>query len=565
MADLPSGTPDTGDALAVLHDLRASDGRPLLHSQDGARCATALLETTGTIRWAERNYSAITGADQPSPGTHWPDSLPPELREAGVRLLAEGSPAELVDTILPSFTPRLRWLRIRLLPVTGPDGGRLLLARLDDLTELADGSLLAQLIRDPLTGQYNRQAFLELAALPSAATARYAGALAVDIRRFRRINEVWGSVAGDRCLVETARWLSSLSSSGDLLFRFGGAEFLMLLEQSSAVPRLLAGSGSRPVQVGRWEIQLSLQAGWAERSDGASLLALAEQADTALATAKRQAWRNVVRWTDEIADRSARAAADEEAVQQAISAGAEAVLFQPVVDLRSRRVSNIEALVRLGGPAAQLPTDLVLTASNRLGLTPQFAERVYDLAFADGLQLRSVFPGCLLNINVSREFLSTGLAIDTVLATADRFEIPLSEVVLELTEEVATELPSELLFAELGRAAEHGLQLAIDDFGRGETSLALLRKLPLTSIKLDRSLLPVQPDERGWEFVEGVVSLLTKLTGRIIAEGVETPEQSRRLRELGVYAQQGYLFAEPRDAAHWLANGLTLPTEGDSE
>ncbi len=560
MADLPSGMPDTGDALAVLHDLRASDGRPLLHSQDGARCATALLEVTGTIRWAERNYSAITGAAQPSPGTAWPDSLPPELREAGGRLLAAGDPAELVDTILPSFTPRLRWLRVRLLPVTGPDGGRLLLARLDDLTELADGSLLAQLIRDPLTGQYNRQAFLELAALPPAATARYAGALAVDIRRFRRINEVWGAVAGDRCLVEAARWLSSLSSSGDLLFRFGGAEFLMLLEQSSAVPRLLAGSGSRPVRVGRWEVQLSLQAGWAERSDGTSLLALAEQADTALATAKREVWRNVVRWTDEIADRSARAAADEEAVQQAISAGAETVLFQPVVDLRSGRVSNIEALVRLGGPAAQLPTDLVLAASNRLGLTPQFAERVYDLAFAGGLRLRSVFPGCLLNINVSREFLSTGLAIDTVLATADRFEIPLSEVVLELTEEVATELPSELLFAELGRAAEHGLQLAIDDFGRGETSLALLRKLPLTSIKLDRSLLPVQPDERGWEFVEGVVSLLTKLTGRIIAEGVETPEQSRRLRELGVYTQQGYLFAEPRDAAHWLANGLSLPS-----
>jgi diguanylate cyclase len=216
------------------------------------------------------------------------------------------------------------------------------------------------------------------------------------------------------------------------------------------------------------------------------------------------------------------------------------------------------------GPAAELPTDLVLAASHRLGLTPSFAERIYELAFGNGLRLRSVFPGCLLNINVSREFLSTGLAIDTVLATAGRFDIPLSEVVLELTEEVATELPPELLFDELGRAAEHGLQLAIDDFGRGETSLALLRKLPLTAIKLDRSLLPAHPDERGWDFVEGVVSLLSKLTCRIIAEGVETPDQSRRLRQLGVYAQQGYLFAEPRDTAFWLANGLTV-TAGDSE
>jgi len=535
------------------------DGRPLLAGQDGAHGAAALLDESGTIRWVEPNYATLTGVAEPAAGIPWPDSLPPETREFGRRLLADFAEAGAADSVTPCFTPQLRWLRAQLLPVTRADGDRLLLARLDDLSALDGSSLLSQLIQDPLTGLHNRQAFLELAALPGTATERYASALAVDIRRFRRINEVWGALAGDRCLIETAHWLRSLCSDGDLLFRFGGAEFLLLLQPSSAVPALLAESGSRPVRVGRRQIQLSLQAGWAERSGGSSLLALAEQADTALATAKRQAWRTMVRWTDEIADRTAREAAAEEAVQQAISAGAETVLFQPVLDLQAGRVSNLEALVRLGGPAAQLPTDLILAASHRLGLTPQFAERVYELAFAHGLQLRSVFPDCLFNINVSREFLSTGLAIDTVLTAARRFDLPLSEIVLELTEEVATDLPGELLFAELGRAAEHGLQLAIDDFGRGETSLALLRRLPLTSIKLDRSLLPVQPDERGWEFVEGVVSLLSKLTNRIIAEGVESPEQSRRLCELGVFAQQGYLFAEPRDLAYWLANGLVVP------
>jgi diguanylate cyclase (GGDEF)-like protein len=558
-----SGQPvsdDPSDALAILQRLRATDGRPLLPSQGGVHCATVLLEPDGTIRWADQNYSTITGREQPAAGSSWAASLPPELHDAAQRLLAEVSGSGSADTILPCFTPRLRWLRLRMLAVLRPDDVRLLLVRLDDLTGVADTSLLAQLIRDPLTGVYHRQAFLALAALPGTATDRYTGALVTDIRRFRRINEVWGGAAGDHCLVEAARWLRSLGAPGDLVFRFGGAEFLLLLERSSAAPALLAEAGSRPIRFGRRQIQLSLQGGWAERAGNGSLLGLAEQADTALATAKRQAWRTVVRWTDEIAQQTARAAAAEEAVQQAISAGEETVLFQPVVDLRTGAVSGIEALVRLGGPAAELPTDLVLAASHRLGLTPSFAERVYELAFSNGLRLRSVFPGCLLNINVSREFLSTGLAIDTVLATARRFDIPLSEVVLELTEEVATELPTELLFAELGRAAEHGLQLAIDDFGRGETSLALLRKLPLTAIKLDRSLLPSHPDERGWDFVEGVVSLLSKLTRRIVAEGVETQEQSRRLRQLGVYAQQGYLFAEPRDTAYWLANGLTVPS-----
>lgn len=563
--------PPGASGEALLFQLRDLTGGALPPGLDGNRSATAVLDPAGTVVWSDGRHLAVTGEPAPRVGECWLDRVPAALRDTAGSLLAgladpataaQASPAELaVDEILPSYQPDLHWLRIRLRSVRHLDGRLLTLAQLVDLTGDGAASLTAEVISDPLTGLYNRRAFLLLAASAAPATDRFADALVVEIRRFRQINEVWGSAIGDRCLTELARWFGSLAGPGDVLFRLGGAKFLMLLQAGSPVAASLNETGQRSVRIGYRELQLSVQAGWARRTAGLPLLALAEQAETALTAARRQAWRTVVGWTGELAEQAARAAAAEEAVQQAVTAGAESVYFQPVVDVVGRRVSAVEALVRLGGPAGQLATDVILAASHKLGLTPQFAERVFELAFTDGLRLRQVFPDCLLHINISREFLSTGLAIDTVLGAAGKVGVPLDQVVVELTEEVATGLPERLLLAELGRAAEVGLRLAIDDFGRGETSLSLLRTLPLSVIKLDRSLLPDRPDEHGWEFVAGVVSLLGGLTDTIVAEGIETAEQSRRLLDLGVRHQQGFLFSEPRPPDGLLADGLRWPLD----
>jgi diguanylate cyclase (GGDEF)-like protein len=556
----PEPAPPVVDGVAELR-LFALDGRPLLPSQDGRHSTGAVLTSSGAVVALDSQYQDVVGEQSAvALGADWPETLPPELRERVWAMLGELSGAEQVDDVLPCAGSRLRWLRVRIRKVQDFQGADLLLAQVDDLTEVDRGSPNTQLIRDPLTGLYNRRAFLGLAGLPADATARYVGVLAVDVRRFRRINDVWGRAVGDQCLVETARWLESISSERDVIIRLADAEFLLLLEHTSPAPAKIAITAQRTVRIGERNIQLSLQAGWAERTERGSLIAFADKAETALAAVKRESWRTVTHWTDAIAKHAAQDSAYEEAVQQAVAAGEEAVYFQPIVNVVTGQVTGVEGLARLGGAAAGVPTDRIIEASHTLGLTPTFAERIYDLALGDGLRLRSVFPGCLLGINVSREFLSTGMAIDTVLRAASRLELQLDEITLELTEDVAAGLSVELLFSELRRAADAGIQIVIDDFGRGETSLSLLRKLPLAAIKLDRSLLPVHEDDsRGWDFVEGAVSLLSKITGRIVAEGIETREQSYRLRQLGVYSQQGYLFSPPRPTEFWLENGPSLP------
>ena len=543
-------------------------GRQLLPAPANSHSTSAILGTDGIVLAADTGYCAVVGTGRSPVGRYWPQTLGPDSMAAAERLLRDctrddpAGPGGSGDRIVPSVQQRPHWFRIRARRAVwaGPAGAEqpVLVCEIEDLTEADGSSLAAELIRDQVTGLYNRRAFLDLTELPAGATDRYQRVLLVEIRGFRRINELWGQQVADRCLVEVANWLRAASAADDLVMRLSGSRFVLLETAESPILDVLQQAGNRAVRVGRRQILLSLQAGWAERAPDTSLLRAAEDADTALAVAKRDAWRTVVGWTAQIAEDAATAAAEEEAVQQAVVAHQEAVYFQPIVDLAENRVSGIEALVRMGGAAATLPTDRVLAASHQLGLTPELAERVYDLAFSQGLRLRTVFPDCRIGVNISRDFLSTGLAIDTVLRSADRAGVPLEQVVVELTEDVAAGLSTELLVSELQRGADLGMRMIIDDFGRGETSLSLLRRLPLSGIKLDRSLLPDGDDDRAWDFVEATVSLLAHLTDRIIAEGIETELQSRRLRAIGIDLQQGYFFGQPQPCEQWLLTGLTV-------
>jgi diguanylate cyclase (GGDEF)-like protein len=540
------------------------NGRQLLPARTGDHSVSLLLDTDGIVLHADDDYPAALGIDRSAPvvGQYWPATMPPDAMAAAENIFGEADESRSLDRLIMSASGRPNWFRVQLWHSRQGGGGPAVLVV--QLTELANAeldhqSLAAQIIRDPLTELFNRRAFLELAALPAEATAGFAEVLVVDIRRFKRVNDLWGQQVGDRCLIETAGWLRSMAADEDVLFRLAGSRFVLLCTRESTLVETLRAGGERMVHVDGRRILLSLQAGSSRRSPGTSLLAAAEEAEIALTVAKNQAWRTVVPWTAQISHNAVEAASVENAVQQALAGHHEAVLFQPLVNVARGRVGGIESLLRLGGPASRIPTDQVLATSHRLGLTPQFAARVYDLAFAEGLTLRAVFPGCLLGVNVSREFLSTGLAIDTVVASARRAGVALDEVVVELTEDLAAGLSTEQLILELRRGAELGMQMMIDDFGRGETSLSVLRKLPLSGVKLDKSLLPIDDDERAWDFVRGTVGLVKNFSGRLIAEGIETELQSRRLYEIGIEIQQGYFFGQPETSQHWLQHGFTLP------
>jgi diguanylate cyclase (GGDEF)-like protein len=525
--------------------------------------ATVLVHADGTIvSWNQQLLELLgLAAKQDLAARDVRSILPRDMTPGIGEVLAQVSSGVIVDRLLATVTPEPRWFRVRAnRPVQALSATAIHVLQIEEVTRSEDEerTLVDQVIRDPLTGLYNRRAFFDIAGLDDPAASPFVGVLFADIRRFKSINELWGQFAADQCLVEVATWLRSITRPADVVVRLAGDEFMVLCTDSTTLAGEVARVGER-LSVGSQRIPIALQAGWADREKGEPILATAEHAERALTAAKRQTWRTVLPWTQEISDAAHDRIDAEESVRRAIGAREVSVHFQPQVDLEAGKVIGVEALVRLLGAAEHIPAERIVEASHQLGLTPQLAPQVFDVAFQQGKLLRKVFPGIDVGVNISREFLGTGLALDAVVSSAAAAGLNLDDIVIELTEEFAESHSQDRLLAELHRGVDLGLTVVIDDFGRGETSLSLLRSLPIAGIKLDRSLVPSDQDDQGWAFVEGTASLLRTLTDTLIAEGVETERQAKRLHEIGISVQQGFFFGRPAPFHYWLEHPIEIP------
>jgi diguanylate cyclase (GGDEF)-like protein len=408
--------------------------------------------------------------------------------------------------------------------------------------------------RDDLTGLLTRRDLYDLVAAEDPSTSQVAGVLVASVARFGRINDIWGPSYGDRCLSEVAAWLTDISAEDDLVARLSGNQFVIVYGPDSTVPVQLRDAGERILQVGAQQISVSIFAGWSARRPRQPLAEVLRQALIALAAAKQRSWRSVVQWSAPISSAAAGELRDEERVRKAISAADLTVWFQPIVDVGSRSVVSIEALARITPAPLSLPAERFVELSRRLGLSPAFARLTFHSAFTNGALLADVFPGADISVNVSRDLLGAGNAVELVAEAATGAGIALSAVIIELTEHAASGISHAALVAMTRRCVQLGMKVFIDDFGKGETSLSLLRSLPVSAIKLDRSLIPSDEDGEGWQFLAGVVAMLQSLSTPLIAEGIETRAQSVRLAELAIPLQQGYLFGRPQNYQYWQAN-----------
>jgi diguanylate cyclase (GGDEF)-like protein len=547
-----------------MADVWANDSGPQILPYLGAiQLPSVLVQPDGVMLAWNQPFLDLVDAHSPLVGKDVGSAMPSDMRSALAEVLRDAAAGAIVERLLPTLQPAPRWLRVHANRAAQAGSSRpLIVIQLEQALGPDSGQqrgFVDQIVWDPLTSLFNRRAFFDIAGLDDPASSPFVGVLLVDVRRFKSINDLWGQFVADQCLAEVARWLQSIAHSDDVLIRLSGDEFLVLSVAGSDARDMVESSGELIFTVGRQQIPVSLQAGWANRGPGQDLLQVAERAERALAAAKREAWRTVLSWSPQISEAANARIEVEEAVRKAVADRDIAVHFQPLVNLETNTVVGFEALVRLLGSAEHLPAERIIDASHRLGLTPYFADLVFGLAFEHGRSLREVFPQATIAVNVSRELIGTGRGIDSVVTAAASAGLTRSDVVIELTEELADGLSWSMLTTEMRRGVDLGIQIVIDDFGSGETSLSLLRSLPIAGIKLDRSLLPVGDDDEGWTFVERAVALLRTLTDHIIAEGVETEVQSRRLAGIGVMIQQGYLFGRPEPHTHWLENPVTFP------
>jgi diguanylate cyclase (GGDEF)-like protein len=410
--------------------------------------------------------------------------------------------------------------------------------------------------RDPLTGLPNRRYLFALldAAIERARTSNHAvGVLFLDIDNFKIINDGLGHAFGDSVLVAMGRRLAELASPHGFAARLGGDEFMVIMECARSLDEIRAVGESvvaalrSPLIVEGAEVIASVSVGACSYPDHAEQsAALLKAADMALFRAKALGRSQLSMFTSDLQDAAAAKFATEQGLRRAIERGEFELFYQPEVDVETLEVAQVEALIRWRTASGQvlLPSEFLWIAEEA-GLAIEIGNWVLRsaIAAASGWQ-RNAWPAAKVAINVSPRQLCDGLFVDRVLGLLAEYQLPSRCVEIELTESVLQNGPSTV--EALRRLREHGIAVALDDFGTGYSSLASVETLPLTRIKLDRSLISGIPSSaRSTAIAEAIIGMCQGLGLEITAEGVETPEQFRYLVQKRSMAIQGFLLATP--------------------
>jgi diguanylate cyclase (GGDEF)-like protein len=412
------------------------------------------------------------------------------------------------------------------------------LAHYDALTDLPNRALFHERIR------------LEL---PRASFDRQIAVLYIDIDEFKSVNDSLGHLIGDELLKSVAQSLRGCVRETDFVARLGGDEFAIVQTAVSGVDdvtdlvhRIFAAIRA-PYDCLGHQVTTDASIGIAMApQDGTDLEHILKNADLAMYAAKA-AGRRTYRFFEPVMDAQVRARRQlEMELRQAIADGGFEVYYQPCLSLRDGTITGCEALVRWRHPERGMisPAEFVPIAEDT-GLINPLGEWVLATACMEAAK----WPEHVrLAVNVSPVQFKSGTLALKVIAALAASGLPASRLELEITEAVLIR-DDEVALAILHQLRTIGVRIALDDFGTGYSSLSYLKRFPFDKIKIDRCFVSdiAEPDGSAG-IVRAVVNIAAERSMTTTAEGVETSEQQRILRELGCSEMQGYLFSAPKPA-----------------
>jgi diguanylate cyclase (GGDEF)-like protein len=413
-----------------------------------------------------------------------------------------------------------------------------------------------QALHDALTGLANRTLFTERVTAAVGDSHSTASVLFVDLDDFKRVNDSLGHAAGDELLAGVAGRLQGCVRDVDTAARLGGDEFAVLLADggtqvaTQVAARIIAAVG-QPFVIGDTRVLVGASIGIAAADGRRGSAELLRDADVAMYMAKGQGKGRYTVFEASMGGRYRDRLTLEADLREAVERGQLTVHYQPILSLREHRITGAEALVRWAHPTrGRLGPGAFLQVAEEVGLIHaidrqvlrQACRQARDWAHANG---GSPFA---IHVNLSAtELAHPGLVEDVAQALGDAGLDP-GSLVLEITESAMLPDGDETMDVLL-RLRGLGLQLALDDFGTGYASLIQLQRFPITHIKIDKSFVDQLAADPGVPMVKAIVQLGRTLGLRVVAEGIETLEQARRLEALGCTSGQGYLFSRPLEAA----------------
>ncbi len=445
------------------------------------------------------------------------------------------------------------------------------LAQAEQLVDLrvAQAALIEQATHDALTRLPNRAVLvdrIDQALVQATRSGHCTAVLFVDLDEFKHVNDIQGHAAGDALLRTVARRLEGAVRSMDTVARIGGDEFVVLapgvdtevhaVEIGNHLLQALGQPGVTGEEGGSIAASVGVSVSVGGRGNSETLI---QEADNAMYQAKFLGKGRVELFDDTLRQQMEERISAQRALQSALDEHRIIAYYQPIIDLSTGSVAGFEALARLIdrdgsilAPAAFMPI------AEDSGLVVPLGSQVLGMACRSpgswGPVGRSADP-LSVAVNVSGRQFESGELPSIVQGTLRQTGLAPEQLHLELIETAIIDLHPDIL-SQLRVIRDLGVEIGLDDFGTGYASLTHLRQLPLTFVKIDRSFVEgLETDREAVGIVSAVIDLAANLGLRSIAEGIETPHQLDRLRQLGCDQAQGYLFARPMapdDAANYV-------------
>ena len=413
--------------------------------------------------------------------------------------------------------------------------------------------------RDPLTGLPNRMLLNDRLEQGIANAARKRLRLAfmfIDLDRFKTINDSLGHDVGDELLKRVAARLSACTRANDTVARLGGDEFAVILEDvavdddeaAQTVAEKMIASLASPILINNQHLNTSCSIGIGLfPSDGMDSQTLMKHADVAMYDAKAKGRNNYQFFSHEMNARAQDRLSTENYLRLALRRDELVLHYQPRVSFATGRVTGVEALIRWQHPRrGLLSPDKFISVAEDSGLIMPIGEWVIETAFNQLAEWhKKGNPDLQLAVNLSPGQIFDGERLIRAISTcAAAVSLDMRTVELELTESMLLKNIDDTA-ALLNRLGELGVSVAIDDFGTGFSSLSYLKQLPVDSIKVDSSFVrDIGTDPNDEAIITAIIAMTHSLKLNVVAEGVETEEQYRVLRDLGCDEYQGFYFAK---------------------
>ncbi len=480
------------------------------------------------------------------------------------RLREQGSLASF-ETALRRTDGTEIWVLMNASSMSDGKGHPIVAATLVDITDRkrAEEEVRYKAHHDVLTGLPNRALFKDRLTIALNYAHRHGNQLAVlclDLDRFNVVNEAFGRDGGDRLLQQVADRLKDCMREEDSVARVGDDEFTMLIMKPAnvsdvtAVARKILQTIAQPMSVDEHEFNMTTSIGIAfYPQDGGDAESLLKNADSALYQAKEAGRNSFQLCSPFLARKAAERLSLENALHQALERHEFVLHYQPQLDLRTQAVTGMEALIRWdrGGKNMLRPAEFIGVAEDTRLILP-IGEWAIEEACRQGQAWNNEGTAMRIAVNVSARQFQQPNVVSMIRDAVERSGFDPQFLEIEITESTAMQDPD--LTAEILLDLKNlGMSIAIDDFGVGHSSLNYLKRFPIDTLKIDQSF--VQDITRGGSdgaIVSAVIAMGKALNIRVVAEGVETTEQLKFLRDHGCYEFQGYLFSRPM-----AANALT--------